>query len=249
MMDKDAIGKEIINLLYDAGGIIKIWPKDNAKGWRLHGDKWSPFYINLRLISSKKNCKLILDRIGKGMSFLIKNEISEASKLVGVATAGIPISVIITYISGIPSCYTRKIENAQTIDELRKALKGYGDHDVIEGDLNNGDNLVIIDDLITDGGSKLMAKELIEYAAKEKKLSITCNNVAVVIDREQGGAEELKEAGLDVHALIPFKTKGIYWLKDKFKDDEFNLLHDYLSDDSKYQDEMFREKLLHRLLI
>lgn len=80
-MDKDTIGKEIINLLYDAGGIIKIWPKDNPRGWELHGGKWSPFYINLRLISSKKNCKLILEKIGKGMSFLIRNEIGEANKL------------------------------------------------------------------------------------------------------------------------------------------------------------------------
>jgi orotate phosphoribosyltransferase len=248
-MNKDTIGKEIINLLYDAGGIIKIWPKDNVKGWRLHGDKWSPFYINLRLISSKKNGKLILDRIGKGMSFLIKNEIDEANKLVGVATAGIPISVITTYISGLPSCYTRKIENVKTLDDLKIKLKEYGDHDVIEGDLIDGDNIVIVDDLITDGGSKLIAKELIEYAKKEKKISITCKNVAVVIDREQGGAEELKEAGLDVHSLIPFKTKGIYWLKDKLKKDEFELIKDYLKDDSKYQDEALREKLFKELSI
>jgi len=248
-MYKDTIGKEIINLLYDAGGIIKIWPKDNAKGWRLHGDTWSPFYINLRLISSKKNSKIILDRIGKGMSFLIKNEIYEANKLVGVATAGIPISIITTYISGLPSCYTRKIENVKTLDDLKIKLKEYGDHDVIEGDLIDGDNIVIVDDLITDGGSKLIAKELIEYAKKEKKISITCKNVAVVIDREQGGAEELKEAGLNVHALIPFKTKGIYWLKEKLKTDEFELIKDYLNDDNKYQDEALREKILKKLSI
>lgn len=243
-MNKDTIGKEIISLLYDAGGIIKIWPKDSTKGWTLHGGKWSPFYINLRLISSKKNGKLILDRIGKGMSFLIQDEIGEANKLVGVATAGIPISVITTYISGIPSCYTQKIENVKTIDELKKRLKEYGDPDVIEGDLKDGDNVVIVDDLITDGDSKLMAKELIEYAAKEKKISITCKNVAVVIDREQGGAEELKDVGLNLHALIPFRTKGIYWLKDKLKKNEFELIQDYLKDDSKYQNEAFREKLL-----
>lgn len=248
-MDKDTIGKEIINLLYDAGGIIKIWPKDNPRGWELHGGKWSPFYINLRLISSKKNCKLILEKIGKGMSFLIRNEIGEANKLVGVATAGIPISVITTYVSGIPSCYTRKIENAETIDELRKRLKEYGDHNVIEGDLKDGDNIVIIDDLITDGGSKLMAKESIEYAAAEKKISIICKNVAVVIDREQGGAEELKEAGLYLHALIPLKTKGIHWLKDKLKKNELELIRDYLEDDNKYQDEAFREKLFKELSV
>jgi orotate phosphoribosyltransferase len=175
--------------------------------------------------------------------------IEVANKLVGVATAGIPISVITTYISGLPSCYTRKIENVKTLDDLKIKLKEYGDHDVIEGDLIDGDNIVIVDDLITDGGSKLIAKELIEYAKKEKKISITCKNVAVVIDREQGGAEELKEAGLDVHSLIPFKTKGIYWLKDKLKKDEFELIKDYLKDDTKYQDEALREKLLKELSI
>jgi hypothetical protein len=49
--------------------------------------------------------------------------------------------------------------------------------------------------------------------------------------------------------LIPFKTKGIYWLKDKLKKDEFELIKDYLKDDTKYQDEALREKLLKELSI
>lgn len=251
-MNKDEMGKEIINLLYNSG-MIKLFPKDNKDGWTLHSGKWSPFYIQLRPLFSKKNSKLIIDKIGDAMSYMIETELGGITKLVGVATAGIPISVIASYKSGIPLCYTRKIEKARTLSQLEKRLKEldaksaqnekYGEHKAIEGDLEEGDDLLLIDDLITDGKSKLIAKRLVEYQAEKNKIKVKCNNVAVVFDREQGGKKELKEYGVNLYSLIPFKTKGIYWLKDKLEDNEFNIIQDYLKDDSKYQDKVFREKL------
>src|SRR5574341_2019779 len=154
-MSKDEIGKEIIELLYDSG-MIKLFPKDNEDGWVLHSGKWSPFYIQLRPLFSKKNSKLIIDKIGDAMSYMIKTELDDITKLVGVASTGIPIAVITSYKSGIPLCYTRKIPNARTLPELEERLKEldakrnqeqkYGEHSVIEGDLDDGDNLLLIDD-------------------------------------------------------------------------------------------------------
>lgn len=251
-MNKDEMGKDIINLLYNSG-MIKLFPKDNKDGWTLHSGKWSPFYIQLRPLFSKKNSKLIIDKIGDAMSYMIETEIGDITKLVGVATAGVPISVIVSYKSEIPLCYTRKIENARTLSELENRLKEmdaksqeqeYGEHSVvIEGDLCDGDDLLLIDDLITDGKSKLIAKRLVEYQAEKNKIKVNCNNVAVIFDREQGGKKELKEYGVNLYSLIPFKTNGIYWLKDKLEDNEFNIIQDYLKDDSKYQDKVFREDL------
>jgi uridine monophosphate synthetase len=55
---------------------------------------------------------------------------------------------------------------------------------------------VVLDDLITTGGSKLAAIEPLETAGLEVR------DVVVLVDREQGGREELAEAGYRLHALL-----------------------------------------------
>jgi adenine/guanine phosphoribosyltransferase-like PRPP-binding protein len=184
----ESLAKQI-NQYYTHDGIL-ILPVFIAVGDS--GDEIVKKLSNKLSPKERDNLKIYNFETGEKGKSIQELLIEVANKLVGVATAGIPISVITTYISGLPSCYTRKIENVKTLDDLKIKLKEYGDHDVIEGDLIDGDNIVIVDDLITDGGSKLIAKELIEYAKKEKKISITCKNVAVVIDREQGGCRGAK---------------------------------------------------------
>jgi uridine monophosphate synthetase len=55
---------------------------------------------------------------------------------------------------------------------------------------------VVLDDLITTGGSKLAAIEPLEAAGLEVQ------DVVVLIDREQGGGEELAETGYRLHAVL-----------------------------------------------
>jgi len=251
-MTSEHLGKEIIGMLYDSG-MIKIFPKDNREGWTLHSNIWSPFYIQMRPVFSTENSKRYMDVIGDAIARLIKGS-GEFSKLVGVASAGVPISVIASYKSEIPCCYTRKVGEFRTYLEFKRYLEeldscdgsgaDYGEHSLIEGHLEDGDNLILIDDLITSGVSKLIAKGIIEHEAQKQGKEVTVSTVAVVIDREQGGAEKLEEHGLCVHSLVPFKTKGIYWLKEKLSEREFTLITDYLRDNTRYQDPTEREKLL-----
>lgn len=254
-MKNDEPGKEIIELLYDSG-LIKIYPKDNTKGWILHSKKWSPFYINLRPIFSQKNCQVIMDKIGDAMCSLIHEEIPQATKIVGIATTGIPIATIISYKSKIPLCYTRKIaeKNIRSVDDFNKYLNEnakhpngdneYGEHSFLEGEFADNDNMLLIDDLITVGGSKLIANRIVQYTAEKCNKKIVCTDVAVIVDREQGGFHELKEHGISLHSIIPFKTKGIQWLKNRLRDEEFEIIQDYLEDDSKYQNENYRRNVL-----
>jgi orotate phosphoribosyltransferase len=246
-------GKEVVSLLYDSG-LIKIFPKDNQEGWILHSGKWSPFYIQLRPMFSKPNCKELMDLIGDAMTALISREINCTTKLAGIASAGIPISVIISYKSGIPLCYTRKIKNIRNLEDLNKYLKKesekepsdseYGEHSPLEGDLNNGDEILMIDDIVTSGESVKIAERIIESESLKNQKNVRCNKVAVVVDREQGGSNELKTLGFDVYSLVPFKSQGIYWLEDRLNNQEFELIVDYLMDDSKYQDEAVRRAVL-----
>ena len=254
-MKNDPSGKEIIELLYNSG-LIKIYPRDNKKGWILHSKKWSPFYINLRPIFSQKNCRFIMDKIGNAMCRLIHEEVPQATKIVGIATTGIPIATIISYKSEIPLCYTRKIadKNIRSVDDFDKYLieidkhsngdNDYGEHAFLEGEFDDNDNMLLVDDLITVGGSKLIANRIVQYTAEKCNKNIVCTDAAVIIDREQGGFDELKEHGISLHSVIPFKTKGIHWLRNKLSDEEFEIIQDYLEDDSKYQNENYRRTVL-----
>ncbi len=242
MFDKDKSGKELIEYFLDTG-MIRIWPRHNAEGWILHSGIWSPFYIQLRPLCSKMQSKLILSKIGDSMASLISSEAPNVNRLVGVATAGIPIAVITTFISGIPSCYTRKIENVSSLEDLDKELESYGEHSVVEGDLLDDDRIMLIDDVITNGSSKLIARRLVEHETGKRQIHAVCDDVAVVVDREQGGAEELAEHGVKLHSLIPFKSKGVSWLRSRLTAAEHAMITDYLKDNEKYQDPGYRSQV------
>jgi orotate phosphoribosyltransferase len=152
-------------------------------------------------------------------------------------------------------CYTRKKENLRTVEDVEKyltelkrnggsTLDEYGEHDLVEGDLDDNDSIVIMDDIITVGASKLIAKKLLEYEAEKRNKKINCKNVAVIIDREQSCEKERERNELHVHSIIPLKTKGIYWLKDQIQESQFNLIKDYLDNDKKYQNPGERKVIL-----
>ena len=131
------------------------------------------------------------------------------------------------------------------LSELRKRLGSIlGEHALVEGELKEGDIFVAVDDLVTKFDSKVIAIEQLKKEAERRKCSITCNDVAVLVDREQGGKEAAKNFGIKLHALIPFKQKGIEWLRDYLSPLEYEVIKDYLENPEKYQDEENRKKLL-----
>lgn len=78
----------------------------------------------------------------------------------------------------------------------RKEVKAYGTGKTIEGVFVAGQEVVVIEDLITSGGSILKAIETLSAAG------LVVADVAVLIDREQSGAKNLAEAGYRLHAVL-----------------------------------------------
>ncbi len=78
----------------------------------------------------------------------------------------------------------------------RKEAKAHGTGRAIEGEFQPGERAIVLDDLITTGGSKLAAIEPLEAAG------LRVQDVVVLIDREQGGPEELAAAGYRLHAVL-----------------------------------------------
>ena len=238
--ERERLGKEIIYSLYEKG-MIKTWYRDKSDGWYLTSGLWSPFYIQLRPLSSYPK---ILKKVGYALGKIIKGEIKDVNKIIGVAMAGIPIATAITLTEEIPSGFTRKLEGIRDVNEFRNSIEKYGEHALIEGELESGDNLVVVDDLVTKFDSKLITIEQIKYEVKRRGLSnVKCENVVVLFDREQGAEKSAMEYNIKLHSLIPFRTKGILWLADFLAEDEYDVIVDYLDNPIKYQDLNIQTKI------
>jgi uridine monophosphate synthetase len=79
-------------------------------------------------------------------------------------------------------------------------VKEHGRGRLVEGVLASGDQVLVVDDLITDGGSKI--EPVRSLRAEGAKVS----DILVVLDREQGGAAQLRKEQLQLRALAPITS-------------------------------------------
>jgi uridine monophosphate synthetase len=102
----------------------------------------------------------------------------------GIPYAGLPLAVAASLAGRVPLIYPRREE------------KGYGTRKRIEGQFKPGERVVLIDDIITDGASKLEAIAPLEEAG------LVVRDLVILVDREQGGRELLAARGYTLHAVL-----------------------------------------------
>jgi len=106
----------------------------------------------------------------------------------------------------------------------RKEVKTYGTKAEIEGKYHAGETVVIIDDLATTGGSKFEAIEKLTSAG------LIVKDVVVLIDRQSGAKESLKQAGFAMHAVLTITQLLDYWEKtSKVQKDKIEATRKFLS--------------------
>ena len=105
-------------------------------------------------------------------------------RIAAIPYGGLPIGQAVALSTGKPLLYPRR------------EAKDYGTKKLIEGAFNPGETVVVLDDLVTTGGSKIEALTPLLDAG----LKVT--DVVVLVDREQGGAAELALHGLTLHAAL-----------------------------------------------
>ena len=104
--------------------------------------------------------------------------------LAGLELGGVPIATVLSQLTGLPTLF------------VRKQAKTYGTCKLAEGGEIAGRTLVIVEDVVTSGG------QIIESARELRELGADIPRVVCVIDREQGGAENLQAEGLEFFPLL-----------------------------------------------
>ncbi len=117
-----------------------------ASGWK------SPIYCDNRLTLSYPLCR---NAIKDGFAALVKDRFPEAQLIAGVATAGIPHGALVADSLQKPFIY------------VRSAPKAHGLTNKIEGKLEKGDKVVVVEDLISTGKSSLEVVEAIRACGAE----------------------------------------------------------------------------------
>jgi orotate phosphoribosyltransferase len=148
----------------------------------LSSGKLSSYYVDLRAVPSYPGAyRYVID----AYLALIKNEVGldKFDVIAGIPTAGLAFSSPVALQLEKPMIYVRKEE------------KDYGRQKRIEGSLNLGSRVLVMDDLITTGHSVLGGVDAIREEGGEVK------HVAVLIDRLEGGKANLKKSGVALHAL------------------------------------------------
>jgi orotate phosphoribosyltransferase len=158
--------------------------------FRLASGKMSSFYFDLRLTTLSPEGQHL---IGNLLYEKIK-ELGLRPKGAGGLTMGAdPVATALAY-----SSYLKGDPIEAFV--IRKEPKAHGRGLQIEGDVKEGDDVVILDDVLTTGGSLIKAIDI----AKEAGLNILA--VVVVLDRcEQDGKENVEKLGYPVHSLLTVK--------------------------------------------
>lgn len=100
----------------------------------------SPIYCDNRLLLSYPD---IRNNIAQGFNKILKEKYPDADAIVGVATAGIPMATLLADRTGLPLAYGRP------------SAKKHGKQNSIEGRVEKGQKVVVVEDLISTGGSSL----------------------------------------------------------------------------------------------
>ena len=144
----------------------------------------SPVYTDNRLVLTAPRARQVIE---EGLIALIRETYPEAEALFGTATAGIPHAAIAGYAMDLPMGY------------IRSGAKDHGRANRIEGRVGPGQKVVVVEDLISTGGSCIEAAKALQEAGADV-LGVICI-FSYNLSKSRAAFEE---AGLEYHSLTDF---------------------------------------------
>ena len=168
----DDLLRSILRRLYECNAI-------KFGNFKLKTGTMSPVYIDLRIVISYPNLLIDmcneLDRLARKCNFDI---------ICGVPYTGLTMA----------TCLSTQHNHPMVM--RRKEAKSYGTKQVLEGIYHDGQQVLIVEDVISSGTS------ILETVAVLKQVDVNITDVIVFIDREQGGVENMAQHGIKVHSVL-----------------------------------------------
>lgn len=166
----------------------------------------SPFYIDLRLIISYPS-------LLKELSDLIWSKAKHLGidLICGVPYTALPIATCLSVFQNIPMIMKRK------------ESKDYGNKKMVEGLYKEGSKCLILEDIVTSGSS------ILETITPLEDLGIHVENVITIINREQGGMQNIEKYGYRVQSLLSISDilKHLL-LQEKITEKQANLTYEFI---------------------
>jgi uridine monophosphate synthetase len=145
----------------------------------LKSGKKSPFYIDLRRIVSDPAALALsaeaYERAAQGVAY---------DRIAGIPAAGLPLATAASLRTGVPMVWPRM------------PVKEHGTGNRVEGEFKRGERLLLLDDLITTGASKLEAAEILRGEG------LVVEDLVVLIERGRQGRRDMEAAGIRLKSFV-----------------------------------------------
>jgi orotate phosphoribosyltransferase len=171
----------------DRGRLVRLLADRSARRgqFTLASGRTSTLYIDARLTTMSPDGLALIGPLGLAT---IDAAGWTADAVGGLTLGADPVSYAIAYASALADRSLRAFT-------VRKEPKTHGTGKLIEGPFRAGDRVVVIEDVITTGGSALRAVEAVRAAGG------VVAGVLAVVDRQEGGREAIEGAGIEVRSL------------------------------------------------
>ena len=179
--------------MYDRNALQNLLREKALKfgEFTLASGKKASYYLDCRQITlDAQGAKLI----GAGMLELLAADLPQL--VGGMAIGADPITAAILTLAGIQNLPLRGVM-------VRKEAKQHGTGKLVEGPFQAGESIVIVEDVVTTGGSSLLAIERCE------EVGLKVKRVLAIIDRLEGGREAFAARGYELMTLFTIRDFGI----------------------------------------
>ncbi len=191
----DLLGATLRDCRYDKAELVSLIRSRALKfgQFTLTSGKKSSYYLDLKQVTLHPEGTRL---IGLGILELLEATWGLPDAVGGMAVGADPITAAVVTIAGLTG---KRVLGFL----VRKDPKGHGTAQYLEGPVAAGQKVVIVEDVVTTGGSALAA------AQRAREFGLEVVGVVGIVDRKEGGREALAAAGLPLQTLLTIEDFGI----------------------------------------